>query len=51
MATKSQVGPAIPAGYRGNLRLGDEQYLWILVAIEVGILAWGRYATRRLHGG
>jgi hypothetical protein len=51
VATSSQIGPSIPTGYRGNLRLGDEQYLWILVAIEVAILGWGRYATRRLHGG
>jgi hypothetical protein len=51
LALKEQIGPSIPAGYRGNLRLGDEQYLWILVAIEVAILGWGRYATRRLHGG
>jgi hypothetical protein len=51
VAVKEAIGPSIPAGYRGNLRLGDEQYLWILVGIEVAILAWGRYATRRLHGG
>ena len=51
MATKSQLGPTIPSGYRGNLKMGDEQYLWILVAIEVGILAWARFATRRYHGG
>lgn len=51
MALKDQIAPPIPAGYRGNLKLGDEQYLWILVLVEVAILGWGRYATRRLHGG
>jgi len=31
--------------------LGEEKYLWLLVAIEVGALAWLRVAFRRHHGG
>ena len=51
MALSNQVGPTIPSGYRGQLKLGDEQYLWILVFVEVGILGGFRWATRKLHGG
>lgn len=36
---------------RAGLKVGDEQYLWLLVILEVGFLFWGRYIFRRLHGG
>jgi hypothetical protein len=31
--------------------LGDEFYLWILVLLEVGIMAFMRNKFRRRHGG
>ena len=33
------------------VQLGDEMYLWILVGLEVGAIAWLRSAFRRHHGG
>ncbi len=48
MALKEQVERA-PA--RTGVKVGDEQYLWLLVIIETGFLFWGRYLFRRLHGG
>ena len=36
---------------RMQLRIGDEGYLWILVALEVAAIAWLRSAFRRHHGG
>lgn len=30
---------------------GDELYLWALVLLEVGAIAWLRHAFRRHHGG
>jgi len=36
---------------RRQVALGDELYLWILVALEVSIIAWGRRAFKRYHGG
>ena len=36
---------------RMQLRLGDELYLWILVASELLAIAWLRRAFRRTHGG
>jgi hypothetical protein len=34
-----------------QLRIGDEGYLWLLIALEVGAMAWLRQAFRRHHGG
>jgi hypothetical protein len=34
-----------------QLRIGDEGYLWLLIALEVGAMAWLRQAFRRNHGG
>jgi len=51
MPLKDQVGPEIPASVRGGLKMGDEQYLWLLVLLETGFLFWGRYVFRRFHGG
>lgn len=34
-----------------SLQLGDAGYLWILVALEVAALAWGRNIFKRRHGG
>jgi hypothetical protein len=45
---KSAIGT--PPG-RTPVRLGDEVYLWALVAIEVGAIAWLRNAFKRHHGG
>lgn len=36
---------------RMQLRIGDEGYLWALIALEVGAIAWLRSAFRRHHGG
>ena len=36
---------------RKQLRLGDEAYLWLLVALEVLAMAWLRQAFGRRHGG
>jgi hypothetical protein len=36
---------------RRQLALGDELYLWVLVALEVLTLAWARKAFKRHHGG
>jgi len=43
--------PRIPAPLRDGLRLGDEQYLWGLVLLEVAALFVLRQAFRRQHGG
>lgn len=47
-------GPAQPVGSRPGRRqvaLGDEIYLWILVALEVGFIAYFRSMFSRYHGG
>jgi hypothetical protein len=36
---------------RYPLKIGDEVYLWILIALEVGAIAALRHAFRRRHGG
>jgi hypothetical protein len=36
---------------RMQVQLGDEAYLWVLVLLEVGAIAWLRSAFRRHHGG
>ena len=33
------------------IKLGDEVYLWILVLVEVGLIAWLRSTFKRHHGG
>lgn len=33
------------------VKLGDEVYLWILVAVEVGLMGWLRSSFRKHHGG
>lgn len=50
MALKEQL-PVIPPSVREGLKLGDEQYLWILVGLEVAALFLLRSAFRRHHGG
>jgi len=47
-------GPAPAAGARPgsrNVLLGDEMYLWVLVLLEVGTMAFFRNKFRRHHGG
>lgn len=47
-------GPSPAVGPRPGKRymvLGDEVYLWILVAAEVGLIAFLRSAFSRYHGG
>jgi len=47
-------GPAPAAGARPGSRsvlLGDEVYLWVLVLMEVGTMAFFRNKFRRHHGG
>ena len=46
-------GPA-PAGARPgarNIALGDEMYLWVLIFLEIGTMAFFRNKFRRHHGG
>jgi hypothetical protein len=31
--------------------LGDAGYLWVLVALEIGAIFWGRSIFSRRHGG
>jgi hypothetical protein len=33
------------------MKLGDEQYLWILILLEIVAMSWLRQAFRRRHGG
>jgi len=33
------------------MKLGDEQYLWILIGLEIVAMGWLRQAFRRRHGG
>lgn len=52
--TMGGVGTRTSVGSRPGKRpinIGDEMYLWILVLIEVLLIAWGRKASRRHHGG
>lgn len=35
----------------GGMAVGDEVYLWLLVFIEVGVIALLRNHFRRYHGG
>lgn len=44
MPTSSKPG-------RSQIMLGDEMYLWVLVLLEVGFLAFLRNRFRRYHGG
>lgn len=44
MAASSKPG-------RMNLMVGDEAYLWGLVLLEVGMMAFLRKHFRRYHGG
>ena len=47
-------GPSPAVGSRPGrrqMKLGDEQYLWVLVIIEVGAIAWLRSMFSRYHGG
>jgi hypothetical protein len=47
-------GPAPAVGSKPGRRqmvMGDEIYLWILVAIEVATIGWLRSAFSRYHGG
>lgn len=50
MALNTQL-PKVPTGARGPLNIGDEQYLWALVAIEALALFFMRSVFRRQHGG
>jgi len=36
---------------RYSMKIGDEGYLWILIALELGAIAWLRHAFKRRHGG
>lgn len=47
--TKDQTIPAMPRP--SGLALGDEQYLWGLVLLEIAALLVLRQAFRRSHGG
>lgn len=40
-----------PRPGRRQMLLGDEMYLWMLVAIEIGLMAALRRKFRRHHGG
>lgn len=46
--TRTAVG-ARPG--RGVMQVGGEMYLWALVLLEVGAMAWLRNHFRRYHGG
>lgn len=53
-ATGQFGGPTQAVGSkpgRGSMQFGDEVYLWILVAIEVGLMAHLRNMFSRYHGG
>ena len=52
-APQGTPGGIKAAGMRPGMKLmvGDEAYLWLLVLIEVGILAGMRQKLRRHHGG
>lgn len=43
--------PASSKPGRFKLMVGDEVYLWILLALEIGTLAFLRNHFRRYHGG
>ena len=52
--TGGTLGGIAAAGGRPgarNLQLGDEVYLWILVALELGAMGWLRHYFRKRHGG
>jgi hypothetical protein len=34
-----------------SMPMGDEVYLWILLALEVGAISWLRATFSRYHGG
>jgi hypothetical protein len=46
----SMAAGRVKAGGK-QVMLGDEVYLWILVLLEVGAMAWARQSFRRHHGG
>lgn len=45
---KSAIGRR-PGRYQ--MKLGDEQYLWLLIGLEILATVWLRHAFRRRHGG
>jgi hypothetical protein len=47
---KARAAGASRPGMR-NLNVGDELYLWFLIALEVGAMGWLRHHFRRRHGG
>jgi hypothetical protein len=54
VAQGTMGGPAPAAGARPGSRpvlVGDEFYLWVLVLLEVGAMAFLRNKFRRRHGG
>lgn len=53
-ATGTLGGKAAAVGARPgrrSIQLGDEMYLWILVFLEVGFIAYFRTVFSRYHGG
>ena len=63
-ASSNPIPSGIPQGTPGGigvnaagrrpgakLMVGDEGYLWVLVAIEVALMCWFRRYFRRYHGG
>ena len=53
-ATQGTLGGKARVGVRPGgipLQIGDEGYLWVLVALEVLAITWGRRYFRRFHGG
>lgn len=54
--TPSGISQGTPGGAtskpgRSIVTLGDEHYLWLLVFLEVGVIAFLRNHFRRYHGG
>jgi len=49
--TQGTPGGATSRPGRATLMLGDEMYLWGLVLLEVGAIAFLRNHFRRYHGG
>lgn len=49
----SPGGVPFSGGRRPGMKMmvGDEGYLWLLVFIEVALMAWCRKYFRRYHGG
>jgi hypothetical protein len=54
VAQGTMGGRAMPGGGRPgrmSVNLGDEMYLWFLLLLEVGAIAFLRNHFRRYHGG